>query len=48
VEKRRRPNNINKEFFGNQNLPNFEKEEEKYIDFYLKALVGSHNIKCFE
>ncbi len=45
--KKRRPNNMNKGFCGNQNLPNFEKKE-KSIDFYLKALVGSHNIKCFE
>ncbi len=36
-------------FFGNQNLPDFEKKKKKKsIDFYLKALVGSHNIKCFE
>ncbi len=35
-------------FFGNQNLPKFEKIKWKYIDLYLKALVGSHNKKCFE
>jgi hypothetical protein len=35
-------------FFGNQNLPDFEKIKWKYIDLYLKALVGSHNKKCFE